>query len=146
MKGARKKNPLKVFEMKRDDFIDNLKGALFSNLSKPVDIQGEKFNWILIHEFVYEKGLFGFRFKYDVNGVQRTCYLGPKSKARNSGRPKEATFTECPLTHPNGVKLKPAKIKDVKVLLKYIPEVHHQFYLDLEADDTIDDSSDEDSD
>ena len=66
--------------MERDDFIDNLKGALFSNLSKPLDTNGKKFNWTMIHEFVYEEGLFGFHFKYDVNDVQRTCFLRPKKK------------------------------------------------------------------
>ena len=38
---------------------------------------------------------------------------------------------DLPLKYPNGVKLKPAKMKDIKYLCKLIKSGYEQFYADL---------------
>lgn len=44
--------------MEAKDFIDTFKGALFKNLTKPIDNWGENFNQNLILEFAFENRLF----------------------------------------------------------------------------------------
>ena len=99
MKSSKKKRPV-VVEMKCDDFVDFLQGTNFTNLKKPVDTEGEKFNWLMIHEFRCEKDLFGFKFRYNLDDPYRKCSLGPKRTPRQKN-PKPV-FTEAPLLHPNG--------------------------------------------
>ena len=55
---CKKTKSLKVKEMEAKDFIDTFKGALFKNLTKPIDNWGENFNWNLILEFAFENRLF----------------------------------------------------------------------------------------
>ena len=132
MEQAKNMRPLKVHHMESEDFFDVSAGALFSNLNKPIDTDGNHFSWLLIHEFKYEKKFFGFKFKYDLTDEYRTCYLGPANKTRASKRPKHAVFKDCPILHPNGVPLKAKKLEDLKVFMKYIPPVHQTFYLAIQ--------------
>ena len=61
--------------MDQHEFMVFYQGANFKNLSKPVDTSGNKFNWLKIQELYFEKGLSGFKFKYDLNENYRTCEL-----------------------------------------------------------------------
>merc|ERR1711933_386005 len=91
MKISSKKKPV-VYHLETDSFKDFTKGSNFKNLSKPVDTDGNKFNWMNIHEFKYEVGLFGFKFRYTLDEEYRTCLLGPR---RTPQQPKPAPkFTE----------------------------------------------------
>lgn len=101
----------------------------FKNLSKPVDADGNKFNWLHIHEFRYEVGLFGFKFKYNLKDEYRTCKLGPKPTPRQP-KPKPK-FGEAVTLYPKGRKLAAAKVLDLKTLMKFVPEVYQDFYKDI---------------
>ena len=99
-KKAKKQTP-NVIEMSTDDFLDFSKGINFVNQSKPVDNDGNKFNWLKIHEFKFEKGLFGFRFRYNINDEFRTALLGPK---RTNLRPNpQPVFDNPPIMYPEGI-------------------------------------------
>ena len=74
MRKSKKKSPI-VIQLKKDNFKDFTKPKNFKNLSKPVDSEGNKFSWLDIHEFKYEAGLFGFKFRYNLEDQYRTCLL-----------------------------------------------------------------------
>ena len=112
--------------MKCEDFVDFLQGTNFTNLKKPVDAEGEKFNWLMIHEFRYEKDLFGFKFRYNLDDPYRKCSLGPKRTPRQKN-PKPV-FTEAPLLHPNGRKLAGPKVLDLQTLMQFVPLIYQGFY------------------
>ena len=134
MKKARKSpSPFDVVDMTTSDFVDVSRGVNFKNLSHPVDNDGEPFNWFHIHEFLYEKDSFGFKFKYNLTDNYRTCFYGA---AKRRGRPNEPIFNESPIRFPNGIPLKKAKYNDLQELLAYIPPVHHHFFESLPTDNT----------
>ena len=90
-------------------------------------IDGEPFSWRAIHEFHFEKGLFGFKFRYELNEEYRVCSYGP---GKRRGRPSVPIFDEPLLRYPDGIPL-PAIPADLEDLLKYIPPIHHSFYKNL---------------
>ena len=74
----------------------------------------------------YKVGLFGFKFRYNLDEEYRTCKLGPKPTPR---QPKpEPKFEEPSLLYPNGRKLAGAKVVDMIELMKFVPEVYQDFY------------------
>ena len=58
-----KKKKLKLMSIQ--DFFDFMKSINLTNLQKLVILDGEKFSWLKIYEFRYEKGLFSFLFIYN---------------------------------------------------------------------------------
>ena len=52
--------------------------------------------------------------------------MGPKRTPKN--RNPKPKFKDPPLLHPDGVKLKPAKVADLQVLMQFIPPVYQGFY------------------
>ena len=111
------------------DFLDFTKQLNFINLSRTVDADGKKNSWLQIHEFKFETGLFGFRFRYNLKDVYRNCLLGPKRTPKNQN-PKPV-FKQPPLLHPRGLKLKAPKVIDLKVLMQFVPLVYQGFYNDI---------------
>ena len=125
MRNSTKKKPV-VAHLETDDFKDFTKGSNFKNLSKPVDTDGNKFSWLNIQEFKYEVGLFGFKFRYNLDEEYRTCLLGPKPTPQ---QPKPTPkFTQPALLYPNGRKLAAPKVVDLMDLMQYVPEVYQGFY------------------
>lgn len=128
MRKSKKKRPI-VIQLKKDNFKDFTKPGNFKNLSKPVDSNGNKFSWLDIHEFKYEAGLFGFRFRYNLEDEYRTCLLGPKPTPR---QPKPVPkFVNPPLMYPNGRKLAAPKVMDLMDLLQFVPPAYQSFYTDI---------------
>ena len=75
---SKKKKPI-IVEMKKSNFFDIAEGSNFSKLSTPVDASRNKFSWLKIHEFRYEKDLFGFKFRYNLMEEYRTCVFRKKN-------------------------------------------------------------------
>ena len=164
--GARSKpSPFKAIRMTSEYFVDlGVDNTNFKNLLKPVDSNGVKFCWLSIKEFVYEKGIFGFFFRYDVNEELRLCFLGnPGGRSR---RPDIQIFNtpnkilgilevvaEGPISQifntPNKilgilevvaeVPLKKQKWSDLQALLQCIPPIHQNFYKGLPHEEDDDD-------
>ena len=131
MENASKKKP-KVISMKAKDFVDFAQIANFKNLNKAVDKEGKKFYWMNIHEFRFEQGLFGFKFKYDLKDNYRVCDLGRPSN--RSKRPEVATFKKTfSQLYPRGLNLKAPKAMDMQTLLEFIPPIHQHYYNNIIA-------------
>ena len=124
MKSSKKTKPV-VVEMKCNDFLDFQQGVHFSNLAKPIDSEGNKFTWLKIQEFKFEKDLLGFKFRYNLDEPYRLCKFDSKRSFRSK---KQSLFTEAPLLHPHYL----------KTLMQFVPLVYQKFYLDI-----IDDHADE---
>ena len=95
--------------MKKSNFFNIAEGSNFSNLSTPVDASRNKFSWLKIHEFRYEKDLFGFKFRYNLREEYRTCVFRKKNTRLQHPR----LFKSMPILHPNGCKLKAAEVVDL---------------------------------
>ena len=137
--GARSKpTPFKSIRMTSEDFVDlGIDSTNFKNLLKPVDSNGVKFCWLSIKEFVYEKGIFGFFFRYDVNEELRLCFLGnPGGRSR---RPDIQIFNTPNKMYEEGVPLKKQKWSDLQDLLQCIPPIHQNFYKGLPHEEDDDD-------
>ena len=128
MKKSKKKSP-NVIQMYTRDFMDFTQGINFKNLYKPVDADGNKFCWLQIHEFRYEQGLFGFKFKYKLDDDYRVCLLGKRST--KSKVPTEPVFSTPPILHPDGRKLKAPKVLDMITLMSFVPPVHQTYFKDI---------------
>ena len=116
-----------VIRMGTNDFKDFSLGINFKNLSTPTDSDGKKFTWLKIHEFRYEQGLFGFKFKYNLSDAYRTCLLGKPSV--RSKRPEKPEFeNSVPIVYPHGRKLKAPKVLDMETLMSFVPPVHQDYY------------------
>ena len=111
MELPKKKKPT-VKKMESKDFLNFSKQMNFVNLSRPIAANGEKFTWLQIQKFKFEKGLFGFKFRYDIDEDYRTCLLGPKRIPKNQNL-KILLY----VLHPEGVNLKPAKVADLQLLM-----------------------------
>ena len=130
------KNPsqFQIKRMKIADFIDfGLASTNFKNLAKPIDSKGEKFSWLEIKEFVYQRDKFGFYFCYDLNESHRFCNLGnPGGRSR---RPKSHVFNDPKKAYNvDGIPLKQPKWKDLQKLLHFILPFYHDFYKSLPSD------------
>ena len=124
---------MNIVLMGKDDFVDFSKGLNFKNLSTPIDSDGKKFSWLNIHEFRYEQGLFGFKFKYKLDDNYRTCLLGRPSV--RSKRPEHPVFEDTvPVLYPHGQKLKAQKVIDMKTLMSFIPPIYTDYYKTIVAD------------
>lgn len=133
MENASKKKP-KAIMMKEKDFVDFAEVVNFSNLSSPVDTDGNKFTWLKIHEFRYEQGLFGFMFKYEITDQEyRTCFLGrPSNKSK---RPEAPVYKKkFQILYPHGRKLKAPKAMDMATLMQFVPPVHQGYYKSIIED------------
>ena len=131
-----RKNPsqFQIKRMKVADFIDfGLASTNFKNLAKPIDSKGEKFSWLKIKEFVYQRDKFGFYFRYDLIESHRFWNLGnPGGRSR---RPKSPVFNDPKKAYNvDGIPLKQPKWKDLQKLLHFIPPVYHDFYKSLPSD------------
>ena len=138
--GARSKpSQFVIVRMKTEDFKDfGVSSTNFQNLAQLVDSNGEKFTWLHIKEFVYQREVYGFFFRYDLNEELRLCNLGnPGGRSR---RPKEPSFkTAIQAYNQNGISMKKMKWLDIQKLLEFIPPIHHKFFKDLPHEGNEDD-------
>ena len=69
-------------------------------------------------------------FKYSVSDDE--AFKGVNLKKRGKGRPK--LIRSLSVFYPNGRPISKAKYTYIQLLLKYVPTVHHGFYLNLPHD------------
>ena len=101
-----KPSQFEIVRTKTEGFkVFGVSSTNFQNLAQPVDSNGDKFTWLHIKEFVYQREVFGFFFRYDLNAEPRLCSLGnPGGRSR---RPKEPSFkTPIQAYNQNGIPLK----------------------------------------
>lgn len=68
-------------------------------------------------------------FKYSDLGTYSTI-----SFQKGKGKPQKTAGTVFEPKYPNGRPIKAAKFRDINSLLKFIPPVYHDFYLNLKSD------------
>ena len=132
IKNANKKKS-NVILMQTDNFMDFTQGINFKKQSLPIDADGKKFSWLEIHEFRYEQGLFGFKFKYKLDDTYRTCLLG-KTCTRSKRPEKPVCKDTVPVLHPHGRKLKAAKVINMETLMAFVPPIHQGYYRQVAED------------
>lgn len=143
---ARKRNPFKIVEMKRADFISTK--ALETNITnRKVAVDRSKVEWLKIQWMLYNKmHPFSLFFKYSNNPEAMFTEANLSKRASQD----TATF-ELEILYPDGRKISPEKKKDLLCLLDFVPPVYHCFYQQLlissnvrnELDGAISDSSTE---
>ena len=128
VEGARRVNPFSVRKMQGEDFVSTI-----INRKKSVD--GEKVEWLNIHWVRVEKDcLLAFKYSYTHNDLEpwKSVDLRPK----RVGRPSDMAQVILPQLYDGPQPINPAKLRDLRSLLCYIPPIHHGFYEALPADDT----------
>lgn len=128
IKSARKTRPFKVHQMLPEDFNDI--SQLSSNyLKAKMTTDKEPMKISKMHEMIYERGLFGYRFRNSYfDTVVKTVDM--QKRLRSSGY----TIANIPPLYPEGVAISQKKYNDLMELLKFVPPIYHDFYKSLRHD------------
>lgn len=141
---ARKKNPFKIVEMKRADFIST-KDLETNITNRKIAVDRRKVEWLKIQWMLYNKmHPFSMFFKY--SNDPEVLFAEVNFSKRSS---QDTSIFELEVLYPEGRKISSEKKKDLECLLEYIPPIYHSFYKNLkvssgarnELDGCISDSS-----
>ena len=133
VEGACRVNPFRVRRMQREDFISTTPlTEMIVNRKK--NVNNEKVEWLNIHWIRVEKACpLSFKYRYTHNDLEpwKLVDLGPK----RVGRPVDmGRVTLAPL-YDSARPINPAKLRDLKSLLCYIPPIYYSFYDALQSAD-----------
>ena len=125
------KNKFKVVKMTAEEFYSTeALQMLITNRKK--DSKKNKVNWLnmkVIRVVKSKPGILFFKYSYDPD----TPYLELDLKKRLGG--PLLSEANMALLHPNGHFISRAKYNDILCLLKYVPPVCHDFFVNLVVDD-----------
>jgi hypothetical protein len=128
---CKRTNPFEVTTMKREDFFSFK--ILEKNLTKK-KFTDEKENVSFSKVCV-------FRFDNENSNIMKIKhYLNERFKNVNVGKRgvRKQCLADClKQKYAEPIKLNPKKISNLSLLLPYIPEVNHQFYLEIGAKNLI---------
>ena len=138
---ARRVNPFHVRRMHQADFVSACQLTSMI-VNRKVDVDGDKVDWLSIHWIRVEKASpLKFKFRRTLNALEgwKTVDLRPK----RAGRPTDMGRVELTPLYAAQRQINPAKLKDLKELMCYVPPIHHPFYDSLTA--TVDAAVDSDN-
>lgn len=137
MQNCRKKNPIIVNQMKKDDFVGTSKiEKLITNRKK--DVTDKKVNWLHIKEIKIIKSFpytMFIRTTYDANEEYQEINIrkGRGKKTENVGIFSK-NLSEL---WPDGKEIPQAKLDDIKSYMHLIPAVAHPFYEKLKGNSAV---------
>lgn len=92
--------------------------------------------WLRMREIKVQKNAPGVMFyKYSHNPDVEYYSIDLRKKLK--GPSPNFENVELPILYPNGHLLSSPKLKDIKVLLAYVPHVYHDFYNTLKSDESL---------
>ena len=127
IEAARKKpSPFHVHKMEKfQDFDNTLPYAKRPDPKTIIDNDGVAVKWFKVKEMRFTEGLLGFRLKYNFRDEQYKIVDYEKGKRKKRG-------AACGIRDASSVnKITQAKYNDLMDLMKYVPPIHQQFYIDL---------------
>lgn len=139
MKNCKKKKPMSVHRMRKEDFLSSAKlEKRITNRKKATD--GSKVSWLNTKEIMLKKE--------DVFSIFMRCNLDEEYimevniKKNVRGGIARLTLDLMDLRWPKGKPIPEPKLKDLKSLLHLIPEDAQYFYKNLTGDGTVQDDID----
>ncbi|KAF0683858.1 Serine/threonine-protein phosphatase, partial [Aphis craccivora] len=138
MKTCKKKNPLKVIKMNKEDFVstENLEKKI---TNRKVSESGDKINWLATRQIkLYRSKPFSI-FMNSTLSVDNFVEVNMEKRCR--GRQSTTPFpAEILLTQlwPDGKEINKLKLEDIKSIMHLIPTDAHAFYSNLIGNSVID--------
>lgn len=128
--------PFKVTKMSGDDFISTKKlEQQITNRKK--DVQKQTVSWMRMMEIKVQKdkpGILQFKYTHDKD----VPYYEVDIRKKLTGLAPDFAGQTLDHLHPQGHVISEEKLKDIKHLLKYVPEIYHDFYLKLMPTQNVD--------
>lgn len=94
-----------------------------------------KVSWLNMRWIRLEKGL-PTVLKYKTTHQEDVAFLQIDITKRSRGRPGKFGNICLDILFPNGRQLQKEKVENLQELLRYIPPVYHEFYINLKCDDS----------
>lgn len=138
MKTCKKKNPLKVIKMNKEDFVstENLEKKI---TNRKVSESGDKINWLATRQIkLYRSKPFSIFMNSNLS-VDNFVEVNIEKRCR--GRQSTTPFpAEILLTQlwPDGKEINKLKLEDIKSMMHLIPTDAHAFYSNLIGNSVID--------
>ena len=125
MRACRNKNKFIVNKITREDIVSviNLERAI---TNRKVDINKQSISWLKTHEIVLKKDKPYVLFMK--NNIKDETYAQVDIEKKTKGRKPNLKEIMLPLLWPNGKPLSSEKIKDLKEIMKLIPQDAKVFY------------------
>lgn len=127
IKGARKKNPFIVVEMKTENFFssDQLQARITNRKlnSEKAKVEWLKMQWIQVSR----EQPYIMKYKYSNN--EDVCFY----EVNVAKRAQVPLNEPLDLLFPEGRSIDKPKLADLKDLMPFIPPIHHQFYTNLSS-------------
>lgn len=137
MMTCRKKNPLKVIKMNKEDFVssENLEKKV---TNRKISVSGDKINWLATRQI---KLCRSYPFSFFMNNtLSDNNFTEVNIEKRCRGRESKTTFpAEILLTQlwPDGKQINKLKLEDIKSMMHLIPTDAHSFYSNLTGNNGI---------
>jgi len=137
IKQCNKKNPFKVVEMEQDMFV-SVKELERGCTIRKTSLDGHKVQWLKIQWLQVRKSEpFKLYYKYSVlNDVPFSCV----DFVKKGRKVPEVAFLKCAYSHMRT--LSHDKSADIQKLLKYIPPINHEFYIQRMENEPVLDADD----
>ena len=141
MEACRKKNPLIVHKMHKEDFFGTV-GLEKCIVNRKADIDNKKINWLHIREIeILKEHPFKIFVKTDfASSAQEIDIAKKRGRPSTLEVPKFNTLLQK--LWPNGKPVPEKKLEDLKCLMTFIPNDAKKFYKNLIGDANIEDNLD----
>ncbi|KAL0822827.1 hypothetical protein ABMA28_004824 [Loxostege sticticalis] len=137
IKRSKKKNPIQVQRMGKEDFFSTKK--IEKNIvNRKICVNKVKVNWLQTKEILLKKEYMHTIFMKTQNEEHQELNIEKKIK----GKSLELTQDDFTLLWPNGKEIPQAKLDDLKSLFEFIPKDCLDFYNSLQGNSTLQDDID----
>lgn len=142
IKGCRKKNPIGVSFLKKDDFLCT--GKIEKQITnRKKDVKEDKINWFLIKEIKIEQDK---PYSIFIKNVHNAADYSEVNIKKRQGRPTNSSnsnfLQNLEQLWPNGKPVAQAKLDDIESYMYLIPAADQPFYLHLTGDPSIEEDID----
>ena len=128
---ARTKNPFVVIRMSTDDFV-SIQNVRSQIVYRKKNTQKQKVDWLSMRWLqVSEEKPFEIRYRYSHNTLEAWKTLNVRKQ--RPGRPVDIGRVELVPLYTGPRPLNDNKVKDLRLLVQFIPPIHHSFYLSLDT-------------
>lgn len=133
IKRCKRKNPLQVYRMKKNDFMST-KNLEKNTVNRKLFITKEKVNWLKTKQILIDKEN---KFIIFMKTAMDAAFSQLNIEKKIKGKPIDISQHDLILLWPNGKEIPQAKLNDLMSMLDLIPRDCHVFYKSLKGNDNM---------